>query len=256
LEYEGEGAEGTFPWTLVENSLKNFQKYFWKKTWLTFSIRNKTVGNPLSSYFLKRNTFGVTIFLIDGLIPNHMKILATADIHGSQYRLNLVLKNVQTYGPDLVVICGDITQFGPGEIATNFLNQIPVETIAVPGNIDTFDVDQGITASHALNLHLKRVMIHGIPFVGIGRELPSLLSGIDITDGPVKRPLNTILDNTTILVTHVPPFKLQDRIFIGTHGGSKELRHLVDACKPRLVLCGHIHEDPGVNIRGYYGSEL
>jgi Icc-related predicted phosphoesterase len=179
-----------------------------------------------------------------------MKILATADIHGSQYRLNLVLKNVKTYGPDLVVICGDITQFGSGEIATNFLNQIPVKTIAVPGNIDTFDVDQGITASHALNLHMKRVIILGISFVGIGRELPSLLSGINITDGLVKKPLNKILDDTSVLVTHVPPYKLQDRIFIGSHGGSKELRHLIDVCKPRLVLCGHIHEDPGVSTSG------
>jgi Icc-related predicted phosphoesterase len=49
-----------------------------------------------------------------------------------------------------------------------------------------------------------------------------------------------------VLVTHYPPFKLQDKIFIGTHGGSKELRSLVDTSKPLLVLCGHIHEDPGV----------
>ena len=66
-----------------------------------------------------------------------MKILAVADIHGSQYRLNLVLKNVKTYSPDLVVLCGDITQFGPGEIATNFLNQIPTKTFAIPGTEDT-----------------------------------------------------------------------------------------------------------------------
>ena len=53
----------------------------------------------------------------------HMKILAVADIHGAQYRLNLVLKNIEIYSPDLVVICGDITQFGPGELAKNFLYQ-------------------------------------------------------------------------------------------------------------------------------------
>ena len=179
-----------------------------------------------------------------------MKILATADIHGSQYRLNLVLKNAKTYAPDLVVICGDITQFGPGEIATNFLNQIPVQTIAVPGNIDTFDVDQGISASNALNLHMKRMILRGISFVGIGRELPSLRSDIDITDGPVKKPLNKILDDATVLVTHVPPYKLQDRIFIGSHSGSRELRNIIDEYKPRLVLCGHIHEDPGVSTSG------
>ena len=66
-----------------------------------------------------------------------MKIYAVADIHGSQYRMNILLKNVERYSPDVVVICGDITQFGPGDVAKNFLNQINVETVAVTGNIDS-----------------------------------------------------------------------------------------------------------------------
>jgi Icc-related predicted phosphoesterase len=179
-----------------------------------------------------------------------MKILAVADIHGSQYRLNLVLKNVKAYSPDLVALCGDITQFGPGELATTLLNQIPVKTLAIPGNIDTFDVDQGIMASNATYLHMKRVVIQGVPFVGIGREIPSPLADISIVDGADKKPLMRILDTTSVLVTHFPPFKLQDKIFIGSHGGSKELRTLIETCKPRLVLCGHIHEDPGATQSG------
>jgi len=175
-----------------------------------------------------------------------MKILAVADIHGSQYRLNLVLKNIREYSPDLVVLCGDITQFGPGEMATNLLNQIPVKTFAIPGNIDTFDVDQGIIASNATYLHMRQVVIQGIPFVGIGREIPSPIVDITIIEGAEKKSLMNILDKTSVLITHFPPFKLQDKIFIGSHGGSKELRALIDTRKPRLVLCGHIHEDPGV----------
>jgi Icc-related predicted phosphoesterase len=179
-----------------------------------------------------------------------MKILAVADIHGSQYRLNLVLKNIKTYAPDVVVLCGDITQFGPGDLATNFLNQIPIETLAIPGNIDTFDVDQGITASNATNLHMKRVVTQGISFVGIGRDIPIDLSDIAIVDGVIKKPIDKILDETSVLVTHTPPFKLQDKMFMGSHGGSKKLRNLIDTYKPRLVLCGHIHEDPGVATSG------
>jgi Icc-related predicted phosphoesterase len=179
-----------------------------------------------------------------------MKILAVADLHGSQYRLNLVLKNIEKYAPDLVVVCGDITQFGPAETATNFLNQIPRETFAIPGNIDTLDVDQGITASKATNLHLKRVVKQGIPFVGIGRELPLSLSDTSIVDETSKKPLTKILGETSVLVTHVPPYKIQDKIFLGNHGGSRELREIIDSCKPRLVLCGHIHEDPGVTTIG------
>jgi len=177
-----------------------------------------------------------------------MRLLAVADLHGAQYRLNLVLKNITKYTPDLVIVCGDITQFGPGELATTFLNQIPVRTLAVPGNIDSFDVDQGIANSSATNLHKRQVLIEGLPFVGVGREIPSNLASLSIDDQTGTKPLKNLLSNASVLVTHYPPFKLQDRIFIGTHGGSKELRRLIDERKPRLVLCAHIHEDPGVII--------
>ncbi len=179
-----------------------------------------------------------------------MRILAIADLHGAQYRLNLVLQNIVTYKPDVVIVCGDLTQFGPGEVATNLLNQIPTRTLAVPGNIDTFDVDQGINMSSAINLDRKHMVLQGIPFVGIGREIPTELPDLLIDVEATQEPLKNILTPSCILVTHYPPYKSQDRIFIGTHGGSKELRRIIDRYKPRLVLCGHIHEDPGMIMVG------
>ena len=167
-----------------------------------------------------------------------MKILAVADIHGSQYRLNILLENIQRYSPDLVVICGDITQFGPGEVAKNFLDQIPVETLAVPGNIDTVDVFKGINDSKAVNIDMKKVVKKGIPFIGV--------SGVDENHVyQFFKNNKNVLDEESVLVTHVPPYDTQDKIFLGKHGGSKELRELVDKYKPRLVLSGHIHENPG-----------
>ena len=165
-----------------------------------------------------------------------MKILAVADIHGAQYRLNLVLKNIERYSPDLVVVCGDITQFGPGEVAKNFLDQIPIDTIAVTGNIDTLDVEKGIDNSKAAKIELKKVLRKGIPFVGVSGINPDHFKILDD---------KKMIDNKTVLVTHVPPFDTKDKVFIGMHGGSKELRALIDKYTPRLVLSGHIHEDPG-----------
>lgn len=103
-----------------------------------------------------------------------MKIFAVSDIHGAQYRLNLILKNIQKYFPDIVIICGDITQFGPGELAKILLDQIPIKTLAITGNIDTFDVGKGIDESKATNIELKKVVKKGISFVGI--------NGSDIKD--------------------------------------------------------------------------
>jgi len=175
-----------------------------------------------------------------------MKILAVADIHGSQYRLNTLLDNIEKYSPDLVIICGDITQFGPGAVAINFLNQIPVETLAIPGNIDTSEVGPAITESSAENIDLKRVVKNGISFVGMGGETISLRAVI--TDKDRKKPIEELLDEKTVLITHVPPYKLQDKVYIGHHIGSKELKKLVENYLPRLVLCGHVHEDPGMTM--------
>ena len=170
-----------------------------------------------------------------------MKILATADIHGSQFRLNLVLDNIKKYSPDLVIVCGDITQFGPGELAKTLLDQIEVDTLAITGNIDTPDVARGIDESKATRIELKRIVKNGIPFVGI--------NGVRDEDFKVFNE-KKLLDNKSVLITHVPPHGAQDKVFIGMHGGSKELREIVDKYKPRLVLCGHIHEDPGISKIG------
>jgi len=165
-----------------------------------------------------------------------MKILAIADIHGSQYRLNIALKNIEKYSPELVIICGDITQFGPGELAKNFLNQIPKETLAITGNIDTPDVKKAIDESKATNIEMKKVVKKGISFIGINET--------NLDEFKILNEKN-ILDEKIILVSHKPPYGIQDKIFIGMHGGNKELREIIDKYKPQLVLCGHIHEDPG-----------
>ena len=175
-----------------------------------------------------------------------MKLFAAADIHGAQYRLNILLSHIETCNPDLVIICGDVTQFGPGEVAKNFLNQIPVETFAIPGNIDAPEVGAAIHESNATNIHLKRVVKNGLSFVGIGGSVPSPLSTVKITDNDTKKSIEKIVDENTVLVTHEPPYRLQDKVFMGHHAGNQDLRDLIDKCKPKLVLCGHIHEDPGI----------
>jgi Icc-related predicted phosphoesterase len=156
-----------------------------------------------------------------------------------------VLNNIAKYSPDLVVICGDITQFGPGEVAKNFLNQIKIETLALPGNIDTPEVNQSITESIAKNINFKKIVKNGITFIGIGGDLSSNIFDIKIQDKNKEIPLIESINNKTILVTHVPPFKTQDKVFFGHNAGSKNLRQIVDKYKPKLVLSGHIHEDPG-----------
>jgi hypothetical protein len=36
------------------------------------------------------------------------------------------------------------------------LNQIPVDTLAITGNIDTSDVNKGVSESKAINMEMKK----------------------------------------------------------------------------------------------------
>lgn len=169
-----------------------------------------------------------------------MKIYATADLHGAQHRVNQAVEVIDEFRPDLIVVAGDITQFGPGDVATHFLDQFAGDVFTVPGNIDTADVWEGIKKSHAVNLHKQRTAFKGLSFVGI--------NGVDDveTEQFIQSAIEKqILESVDVLVTHVPPYGFQDTVFLGKHAGSKILRELVDDAQPRLVLSGHIHERPG-----------
>ena len=179
-----------------------------------------------------------------------MRIYSVADIHGSQYRLNIILEKILDLKPDLVVVCGDITQFGPADVARNFLDQISIDTIAVHGNIDPDNIGEGVLNSKAEYIHLKQVTRHGISFIGIGGGLGMVDSNILIDAKGMEKPLSELLNPSSVLVTHVPPFNTMDRVFIGQHAGNKDLREIVDAFHPRLVLCGHIHENAGTGLLG------
>jgi len=174
-----------------------------------------------------------------------MRIYAAADIHGAQYRLNLILNNIQKYSPDLMIICGDITQFGPGDVATNFLNQIPLDTLALHGNIDTPDVKIAITNSKATNIDCTGITKKNQQFIGIGGDLSEPFASTLVHHGKKIQPLHEILTKKTILITHVPPYGFQDTAFLGHHIGNKELRSVLETHEPLLILCGHVHEDPG-----------
>jgi Calcineurin-like phosphoesterase len=78
---------------------------------------------------------------------------------------------------------------------------------------------------------------------------PNLVLGV-IPHGPMRK--KSILPKACdILATHVPPYTILDRTCTGKAAGSTHLTKLVRSMqdKPRLWLCGHIHEGPGVAVR-------
>jgi Icc-related predicted phosphoesterase len=186
-----------------------------------------------------------------------MKIVAFSDIHGKYGKIMDFLKNNEV---DLVILTGDITHFGPSELAAEILNEIAsfdVPVLAIPGNCDPADLYGKLDNSNAINIHGKSVTIKNIGICGFGGSNPTPFKTplefeeVEIYD-QAKKALEEVKDSKiTLFVTHAPPADTKtDVLPSGDHVGSKSLRKVIEEFQPTVNVCGHIHEARSKDIIG------
>lgn len=61
----------------------------------------------------------------------------------------------------------------------------------------------------------------------------------------IKKHWNLIPANTDLLLTHGPAFGYHDVVINGNHTGCKDLLQRIEEVKPKVHVCGHIHEGYG-----------
>lgn len=180
-----------------------------------------------------------------------MRILVFSDIHGSNTGLMTTLELCQRYEPNLVIVCGDITNFGPMEWGEGFLNRIPYQKAAVPGNCDPIELPEMFKRTGTINLHRRKKSIAGIEFAGAGgADYTPFNTPFEFEDDTFSTWLKPIMDKNMVLVTHAPAYGFLDQSRSGSHRGSHSLRKIVDEWKPILMLSGHMHEARGVEVQG------
>ncbi len=172
-----------------------------------------------------------------------MKILALADIHGREDVGYMAQELYGIHDFDLVVIAGDITNFGPGVIAEHILDAMPTAVMAVPGNCDPVDVVNAIDTSGAINLHFRSKDFRGYTFAGVGGVNSGFNMGITFLDEDAQKFLSGFKKG--IFVVHQPPYGIFDRVSGGRHVGSRGIMKAVKLANPELVISGHVHEDRG-----------
>ncbi len=171
-----------------------------------------------------------------------MRIAAVSDIHGDPRGRHLIERAIALSSPDLLVICGDITTFGPARYAESLLTGLSVKCAAVPGNCDPKDVEEVIDRQ-CISLHGKRVEIDGIQFVGLGgapcctHSTPN-----ELEEGEIDSLLASTMIERCVLVSHAPPVGTNDMTRSGKSLGSAKLAEYVKRFRPRLLLSGHVHE--------------
>ena len=177
-----------------------------------------------------------------------MNIYAVADIHGRQDRLDLIKNHVTLLKPDVLVIAGDIT--GHHELLSLIgqLNDLPIPVLAVRGNMDSQEVEKLLEQyPNISSLHKKKVTINGVSFVGLGGTIPvPFCSRICLREKRLIEETDYLIGRDSVLVSHPPPYGTLDEGFGNLHAGSRGLRRLILEKQPRMLICGHIHERPGV----------
>lgn len=184
-----------------------------------------------------------------------MKILAFSDLHRN-CEIAQAIADVSR-DADVVVGAGDFATRGEGLAETfDILRQITVPVVFVAGNHDNLaEMEEAMRGWHAAHLlHGKGVVIQGIPFFGLGYEIPAG------TDTPWNQRLEeaeaeALLANCpegAVLVTHSPPFGVADLQRNGEHEGSQAILSIIERQQPRIALCGHIHNAWGT--KGVIGN--
>ncbi len=176
-----------------------------------------------------------------------MRIYAVADIHGKPSRIECIQRNVAEHRPDVLVVAGDITNFKGGPAVIRQLDKLSLPVLAVRGNTDLPGIDGLLNNfSNILCLHLKKHMIDGMQFVGIGGTIPfPFRSQVGIFEDRMLKKLSRLVDQNSVVVAHPPPWGFLDEVFNRFHAGSKGLYRFIRKYQPRLLLCGHIHENAG-----------
>lgn len=181
-----------------------------------------------------------------------VKIYAAADIHAKPSRLAALRDRLERIAADIFVAAGDTFHYTADPMVVDALDLLPAPVVAVKGNTDSTAAMRLLgRAANVCCLHMESICVSGTDFVGIGGTLPlpfrSLLAW---REKPLTASVSGLVGPETVLVVHPPPFGVRDRVFNRFPAGSRGLRNLVTACRPKVVVCGHVHEQAGFDTLG------
>jgi Icc-related predicted phosphoesterase len=176
-----------------------------------------------------------------------VRILAFSDLHRDlEQGTKLVEMSAEA---DVVIGAGDFASVHEGlEETIGALAGIEAPTVLVPGNNETVDALRSAAANWAAAtvLHGEGTTIEGTEFFGLGAGIPVTPWdwSFDLDDDAATEMLAGCPEEA-VLVLHSPPRNHCDSAADGTSFGSPALLRAIEEKRPRLAVCGHIHESWG-----------
>lgn len=188
-----------------------------------------------------------------------MMVLAGTDFHGYKPAFEALAVGARREKADLIVICGDITNFGTKEQAETLLRMLAeagIPVLFVPGNCDPPSLTE-INLKGVTCIHGSGAVLGGLVFLGVGGSpITPFNTFFEMSENEMAKILDRCLNNigevhrrSIVLVSHSPPKNTRtDRTFMGIHVGSSSIRSFIEKHKPLLTICGHIHEAKGKDL--------
>ena len=176
-----------------------------------------------------------------------MRILAFSDLHRDLEQAARLVE--MSADADVVIGAGDFASVHEGLVETiEALASIETPTVLVPGNNETIEALR--EAAHgwdaATVLHGEAAEIAGVEFFGLGAGVPVTPWdwSFDLDDAAAGAMVGDCPEGA-VLVLHSPPQGHCDEAGNGEHFGSPALLAGIEERRPRLAVCGHIHESWG-----------
>jgi Icc-related predicted phosphoesterase len=173
-----------------------------------------------------------------------VRLLAFSDVHRDTRQAARLAE--MAADADVVIAAGDFASVHRGlEELIDMLVIIETPTVVVPGNNETDDALREACRGWraAIVLHGEGTEIDGVPFFGLGGGVPTTpwSWSFDLTEEEAEQRLAGCPEGG-VLVVHSPPKGHVD----GDRAlGSEAILRTVERKRPRLAVCGHIHECAG-----------
>jgi Icc-related predicted phosphoesterase len=173
-----------------------------------------------------------------------VKILAFSDLHRDLDQAATLVE--RSSDADVVIAAGDFASVHEGLDETiGALRSISTPTVLVPGNNETDDALRAACEGWdaATVLHGQGTDIDGTHFFGLGAGIPITPWdwSFDLDEEQAAQKLADCPENA-VLVVHSPPKGHCDRSSSGDHLGSEAILEAIEAKRPQIAVCGHIHE--------------
>lgn len=178
-----------------------------------------------------------------------MNVLGFVDVHGNMSALKKVIEKSKK--ADVLICAGDISIFQENlEIMLAKLSRAKKLVLIIPGNHedenllkDVCSMFKNILYLHERSYHFGKYVFFGYGGGGFSQEDKRLERLAKRFKTHLKK------DDKVILFTHAPPHKTKLDKIHNDYVGNKSINKFVKIIKPKLLICGHIHETAGKSDR-------